>query len=134
MAEDELAELEEAEVAFQDELRQSILFADDERDESLSRTYKLARPPAHVTAKLEKYKAYKLLPVNRLRDGSACVELTVSHDIETTLRFLGFLKAEEGVDPDFAIFTGADLGKHAEDFVAFLGGRGCKNSTSANYL
>ena len=51
----ELAELEEAEVAFQDELRQSILFADDERDESLSRTYKLARPPAHVTAKLEKY-------------------------------------------------------------------------------
>ena len=106
-----------------------------ERDEPLSRTYKLARPPAHVTAKLEKYKAYKLLPVNRLRDGSACVELTVSHDVETTLRFLGFLKSEKGLDPpDLAVFTGADLGKHAEDFVAFLGLRGCRNSTSANYL
>ena len=34
-------------------------------------------------------------PLNRQRDGTACVDLTVGNDRATTLRFLGWLKAEQ---------------------------------------
>ena len=133
---EQLAELEEAEVRLADELKGSFLaYQEPECDEEATRVYTLERvPPALETALLD-YERFRLEPLNRLRDGSAVVDSTVAADKSTALRFLGWLQREHSVAPELKVFGATDLGERVESFLAFLRTeRGCRYSTCANYV
>ena len=136
LLEDEMQELQEVEVSLSAELKASyVQFQEREADEQVSRSYALERIPPALELALRAYKDYRIAPINRLRSGSACVELTVDSDRSTTLRLLGWLHREHGVAANLkAVFGAANLGQRVEAFVAFLRERECKYSTCANYV
>ena len=136
LLEDEMQELQEEEVSLDSELKASyVQFKEREVDEQVSRSYTLERIPPALEQALKAYKEYRIAPINRMRNGSACVELTVDSDRSTTLRFLGWLHREHGVTANLkVVFGAANLGQRVEAFVAFLRERECKYSTCANYV
>ena len=71
-------------------------------------------------------------PLNRQRDGTSCVDLTVGNDKATTLRFLGWLKAQEEIVPGLGVFCRAALSSWVEAWLKHLIEKGLKYSTCAN--
>ena len=136
LLEDEMQELQEEEVSLDSELKASyVQFKEREVDEQVSRSYTLERIPPALEQALKAYKDHRIAPINRMRNGSACVELTVDSDRSTTLRFLGWLHREHGVTANLkGVFGAANLGQRVEAFVAFLRERECKYATCANYV
>ena len=133
---EQLAELEEAEVRLADELKGSFLaYQEPECDEEATRVYTLERVPPALEKALLDYERFRLEPLNRLRDGSAVVDSTVTADKSTALRFLGWLQRQHSVVPELKVFGATSLGERVESFVAFLRAeRGCRYSTCANYI
>ena len=134
---EELAEMEEADVALEAELRASFVpFEEPECDQQASRVYTLDRIPAALEKALAEYERFRIEPLNRLRDGSAVVDTTVAADRGVVLRFLGWLKREHEVAPNLhGVFGTASLGERVEQYLAFLRDeRGCRFSTIANYV
>ena len=133
---EEIQELEEADVALQAELHSSfILYEEKEEDEVISRSYTLDRVPKVLEELFQEYSEYRMAPLNRMRSGSAVVELTSQHDVSICKRFLGFLLKEHEVPPNLVSILGApNLGERAQSFLDFLSGRSVQYSTMANYL
>jgi hypothetical protein len=133
---EQLAELEEADVRLADELKGSFLaYQEPECDEEATRVYTLERVPPALEKALLDYERFRLEPLNRLRDGSAVVDSTVTADKSTALRFLGWLQRQHSVVPELKVFSATSLGARVESFVAFLRTeRGCRFSTCANYI
>ena len=59
----------------------------------------LTRVPAALTAELQGFADYRMSPLQRQRDGSAVVDITLSADRRTCLAFLGYLSAEHDIQP-----------------------------------
>jgi hypothetical protein len=135
--EEEIAELEESDVCLQSELHASfVLYDEPEADEAVGRSYAFERVPAPLERALSLYEQFRISPVNRLRNGSAVVPLTIAHDRSTTLRFLGWLQRTHAIAPCLqSVFGSPEVGARVEEFVGFLRQeRGCRWSTCANYL
>ena len=94
-------------MALQAELHQHVAFEEVEADEEVTRSYTLDRVPPTLQAQLKAYQDHRVSPLNRLRTGSAVVELTVAHDTSTCLRFLGWLHREHEVVPNLQGVFGA---------------------------
>eukprot|EP00966_Prymnesium_polylepis_P213794 4951148-Prymnesium_polylepis.1 len=54
--------------------------------------------------------AYRTSPINRARDGSCVIDITVGGDKATTLRFLGWMLAEKQISAGLGVFCRATLG------------------------
>ncbi len=134
---EELAEMEEANMALEAELRALfVLFEEPECNEQASRVYTLDRIPVALEKVLADYECFRIEPLNRLRDGSAVVDTTVGADCGVALRFLGWLKREHEVVPNLhGIFGTVSLGERVEQYLVFLRDeRGCWFSTITNYV
>ena len=128
------AELEEQECALADELAVSFVpYADEAEAEAVVTSWKLSRVPDALAKELDSYLAYRTSPLNRERDGSCCVDITVGNDRRTTLAFLGWLHAERSITAGLGVFCRAALSQWVEDWLKALSEKGLKYSSLANY-
>ena len=130
----EIEELEEQDCHLAVELVQMMAFAPDESDEEQSKSWTLATVPAALKTELDAYALHRTEPLNRARDGSCVLDITVGSDHSTCLRFLGWLAAERELTPGLGVFARAGLAEWAEDYAKALSAKGLKFSTIANYL
>ena len=131
----EIAELEEESCHFAAELSASYapLAADAADDEKATR-WTLPSVPLALRKELDAYTVHRTAPLNRQRDGSCVVDLTVGGDKATTLRFLGWLHATHDIVPGLGVFCRAALSQWAEEYAKALAEKGLKYSSIANYL
>ena len=73
--------------------------------------------------------AYRTSPINRARDGSCVIDITVGGDKATTLRFLGWMLAEKQISAGLGVFCRATLSEWAEEWLKALSEKGLKYST-----
>ena len=133
VVERELEELEEEGVHLAAELGVWNPFADSVEDDRAAAvaSWRLSSVPAALTKELDGYRAYRAEPLNRFRDGSAVVDVTVGNDRATVLRFLGWLAAEKGISPGLGVFAKPTLGEWVEAYLQALQNKGLKYSSMA---
>jgi hypothetical protein len=124
-----------ADISFAHELLLPELQYDEEEDAKVSNTALSPVPPS-VTAELDKYEAHRMQPFNRLREGAPVVTTTVESDKGNALRFLGYLKVQQGQGtPSVKLFAHARVGEWCEQWVRWLKGEHhLKASTCAVYI
>jgi hypothetical protein len=130
---DEL-ELDEESCHLATELVQYVPLAGDVADDEKAKSWTLPSVPSALKAELDAYSLHRTEPLNRLRDGSCVVDLTVGGDKATTLRFLGWLLAVKEITPGLGVFCRAALSHWAEEYARGLAHKGLKYSSIANYL
>ena len=94
----------------------------DQADEERAKSWTLPSIPVGLQRELERYTLHRTEPLNRQRDGSCVVDLTVGSDKATTLRFLGWLRATHDIVPGLGVFCRAALSQWAEEWARALGG------------
>ena len=99
LIEEELEELQEEGVHLAAELSVMAQYADIAEDDTAAASWRLPSIPPALVKELDAYRAYRAEPLNRYRDGSAVVDVTVDNDRATSLRFFGWLRAEKEVPP-----------------------------------
>ena len=57
------------------ELVQMVPYADDEADEDKAKSWQLTSVPAALAKELEDYVVHRTSPLNRARDGTACMDI-----------------------------------------------------------
>ena len=122
-------ELEEESCHIATELVQYVPLAGDAEDDEKATSWTLPSVPAALKAELDAYSLHRTEPLNRQRDGSAVVDITVGSDRATTLRFLGWLAAERQITPGLGVFCRAALSQWAEDYAKALADKGLKYSS-----
>jgi hypothetical protein len=130
----EIEELQEESCHFAAELVQFVPLTSDATDDEKAKSWTLPSIPAALNSELDKYTLYRTEPLNRERDGSCVVDITVGSDKATTLRFLGWLKATHDIVPGLGVFCRAALSQWAEQYAKALADKGLKYSSIANYL
>ena len=70
--------------------------------------------------------------MNRQRDGTCVVEITVGADKRTCLSFLGYLAAEHDIQPGLGVFTKPELSSWCESWLRALEAKELRYSTMAN--
>lgn len=131
---DEIAELEEEDCHLAAELVAShVPYAFDDQDDERAASWRLPSVPAALQAELDALVKFRTEPINRQRDGSCCVDMTVGNDISTCKRFLGWLLAEKEITAGLGVFCRAALGEWVEEYLRALRDKGLKFSTCANY-
>lgn len=124
----------EAEEEKSTSLASELLEDEADQEESHAESYALATVSDELRADFVAYEQHRTTPINRRREGSACLELTVANDRANALRFLGWLEATEGIEPSLgAVFGTPWLGAWVEAYLSFLTERGLKQSTLASY-
>ena len=134
--EEELEELEEEGVHLAAELSVMHPYQKVEEDEQVvEASWRLPSVPASLKKELETYATFRAEPLNRFRDGSAVVDVTVGNDRATVLRFLGYLSAEKGIPPVLAAaFGNVHLSAWAEEWTRSLQEKGVQFSSLSNYV
>ena len=129
----EIGELEEESCHFAAELSASYapLAADAADDEKATR-WTLPSVPLALRKELDAYTVHRTAPLNRQRDGSCVVDLTVGGDKATTLRFLGWLHATHDIVP--VSVSSAGLHSQWARVRQALAEKGLRYSSIANYL
>ena len=96
----------EAEEEKSTSLASELLEDEADQEESHAESYALATVSDELRADFEAYEQHRTTPINRRRERSACLELTVANDRANALRFLGWLEATEGIEPSLgAVFA-----------------------------
>eukprot|EP00966_Prymnesium_polylepis_P223873 5179578-Prymnesium_polylepis.1 len=131
--EQELEELEEEGVHLAAELSVMAPFVESKEDDEVAQSWRLPSIPAALTKELDAYASFRAEPLNRFRDGSAVLDVTVGNDRATVLRFLGYLSAEKEIAPGLGVFGTKDLSQWVEDWLQALQEKGLKYSSMANY-
>lgn len=103
--------------------------AGDVEDDEKAKSWTLPSVPVALRKELDAYTLHRTEPLNRLRDGSCVVDITVGSDKATTLRFLGWLAAEREITPGLGVFCRATLSQWAEDYAKALADKGLKYSS-----
>lgn len=131
---DTIEALEDEQVHLAAELVSSYVpYAETEADEDQARSWTLTRISPALERDLQAFAKYRADPLNRLRDGSAVVDVTVGGDIATCKRFLGYLQAEHEVPPGLGVFGQPELGEWVEAYLRALQAKGLRWSSMANY-
>ena len=129
----ELEELEEEGVHMAAELQVMHPFTPHVEDDTQAASWRLPAIPAALTRELDAYHKWRAMPLNRCRDGSAVVDVTVGNDRASTLRFLGWLHAQKQILPGLGAFGKTELGAWVEEWLQVLRDKGLKYSSLANY-
>jgi hypothetical protein len=114
------------------ELTVMMPYAADQQDDEKAASWRLPSVPAALQKELDDYAAFRTSPLNRQRDGTACIDITVGNDQATTLRFMGWMLAVKDVQPGLGVFCRATLSEWVEDWLNALSEKGLKFSTLAN--
>lgn len=122
-------ELEEESCHLATELVQYVPLAGDAGDDEKAKSWTLPSVPASLKAELDAYTLHRTEPLNRARDGSCVVDLTVGGDKATTLRFLGWLLAVKEITPGLGVFCRAAVSQWAEEYARALADKGLKYSS-----
>ena len=130
---EELQELDEEGVHLAAELHVMPPYAGRRDDDEAATSWKLPKEPAALTRELEAYAKHRAEPINRFRDGSAVVDVTVGNDRATCLRFLGWLLAEKQIAPGLGVFGKKELADWVEAWVQALAAKGVLYSSLSNY-
>ena len=121
VVQEELEELEEEGVHLAAELTTMPAFQTHDEDEEVAETsWKLPSVPAALARELEAYAAFRTEPLNRVRAGSAVMDITVGNDRAVALRFLGWLLATHAIAPGLGVFGKAELGGWVEGWMKAL--------------
>ena len=134
LIEEELQEMEEEGVHLAAELSVMAPFADDREDDTAASNWRLPSIPASLNKELDAYAKYRAEPLNRFRDGSAVVDVTVGNDRASALRFLGWLRAEKEVLPGLGAFGKEEVAGWVEEWLHALKAKGVKYSSLSNYV
>ena len=134
LIEEELQEMEEEGVHLAAELSVMAPFADDREDDTAASNWRLPSIPASLNKELDAYAKYRAEPLNRFRDGSAVVDVTVGNDRASALRFLGWLRAEKEVLPGLGAFGKGEVAGWVEEWLHALKAKGVKYSSLSNYV
>ena len=133
LLDDEIAELEEEECHMALELVAShVPYAEDAQDETKAASWQLPSVPAALRKELDDLVKFRTEPINRQRDGSCCVDLTVGNDVACCKRFLGWLLATKQITAGLGVFCRGTLSEWAEEWLRALRDRGLKYSSLAN--
>ena len=130
---EELQEMEEEGVHLAAELSVMMPYAENRDDNETAASWRLASIPPALTKELDAYARYRAEPLNRYRDGSAVVDVTVGNDRATVLRFLGWLHAEKEIAPGLGVFGKVDLSEWVEEWLQALTEKAVKFSSLSNY-
>lgn len=135
LLDEEIADLDEVDIHFGDEIVQMASFdtlPDDEQKADTS--FKLTRISASLKKELVAYVAHRVSPLNRQRMGSACQDITVGNDRATVLRFLGYTAADpHNLQAGLGVFMLPTFGALAQEWLEMLSSKGLRWSTLANY-
>ena len=132
-----------AEIALETELLTDFTsFETREADERDARTYCLQKPSVTLGREIELFKAFRQKPICRFRTGAAVLSTSVSSDLSTLMRLLGYMKdhrpKQDGeTNPPLTmvgVITNADLGRWVEQWSEWLKDRECSHTTIANYV
>ena len=130
----EIAELEEEDCHLALELVAShVPYATDEHDDERAASWRLPSVPAGLQTELDALVRFRTDPINRQRDGSCCVDLTVGNDVATCKRFLGWLLATKEVTAGLGVFCRAALSEWVEEWLRALREKRLRFSTCSNY-
>ena len=153
----QIEELEEEETHFGLELVQYVPFAAEaEAEEEAVRPWKLERVSNTLAKELDQFVEYRSSPINRQRDGTCVVEVTVgadkrtvrrlssirasalpvctvstpsTHSLSQCLAFLGYLSVEHGIQAGMGCFAKPELSGWAEAWLRALEAKGLRYST-----
>ena len=84
----EIEELEEEEVHLAAELTVMTPYASNQEDDEKAASWRLASVPAALQKELDDYKVFRTSPLNRSRDGTACIDIVRSARPTLTLPYL----------------------------------------------
>eukprot|EP00966_Prymnesium_polylepis_P261176 6032856-Prymnesium_polylepis.1 len=101
--------MEEEGVHLAAELSVMAPFVEIKEDDEAAQSWRLPSIPAALTKELDGYAKWRAEPLNRFRDGSAVLDVTVGNDRATVLRFLGYLSAEKEIAPGLGVFGTKEL-------------------------
>ena len=75
----EIEELEEEEVHLACELTVMTPYASNQEDDEKAASWRLTSVPAALQKELDDYKTFRTSPLNRSRDGTACIDIVRFH-------------------------------------------------------
>ena len=94
---------------------------------------KLSTLSAALKDDLEQFKAYRTATINRFRVGSKVEPITHQGEVETLLRFFGYIHAVKEVrDPSMKLLRQQDIGQIVEDYTRHLEDKQLKWSSITN--
>ena len=134
---DELAKLEEdcdehLEMSLSYELVSDFTPYAEVESDNLKVT-KLSTLSATLKADLEQFKAYRTATINRFRVGSKVEPITHTGEVETLLRFFGYVHTVKEVrEPSMKLLRQHDIGQIVEDYTKFLEEKALKWSSITN--
>jgi hypothetical protein len=130
--EQELEEMDEEGVHLAAELSVMAPFVESKEDDEVAQSWRLPSIPAALSKELDGYAKWRAEPLNRFRDGSAVLDVTVGNDRGTVFRFLGYLSAEKEIAPGLGVFGKVALSQWVEGWLQALKDK-IKFSSMANY-
>ena len=126
---DELREL-----SLQEELAQFVEFPEQADDESKLVGYALSPVPRTLELQLNQYAIWKTQTFAFDRKDPAVVQVTASADVQSTLRFLGYLKHVHQIDTKSLVQLRSVDPSLVQSFCEWLVQRPVKHGSIANYL
>jgi hypothetical protein len=107
-----------------------------EIDTDNQKVSKLSTISAALKQELTDWKKFRTSNLNRLRIGSKVVEITHDHEVQTVLRFLGYVRTVLEINqPTFKkVFCSQDVGATVERYAQWLEDKQLAWSSITNYL
>ena len=107
-----------------------------EVEEDNQKVGKLTTLCAALKTEIGEWKAFRSSTLNRLRVGTKVAEVTHEHEVQTMLRFFGYLHTVVEIrEPTMKkIFCNHGVGMIVEDYARWLEAKQLKWSSVANYL
>ena len=134
---DELAKMEEGcdehlEMSWSYEIVSDFTpYAEIESDNA--KVTKLSTLSAALKADLEQFKAYRTATINRFRVGSKVEPITHQGEVETLLRFFGYVHTIKEVrEPSMKLLRQDSIGQVVEDYTKYLEEKALKWSSITN--
>ena len=106
-----------------------------ETDTDNQKVSKLSTISAALKKELTDWKQFRTSNLNRLRIGSKVVAVTHEHEVQTVLRFLGYVRTVLEIrEPTFKVFCSQDVGATVEGYAQWLESKQLAWSSITNYL
>jgi len=135
LVDEELERIDELrELSLQEELAQFVEFPEQADDESKLVGYALSPVPRTLELQLNQYAIWKTQTFAFDRKDPAVVQVTASADVQSTLRFLGYLKHVHQIDTKSLVQLRSVDPSLVQSFCEWLVQRPVKHGSIANYL
>ena len=115
---------EAEDITFAEELTTEAPFVPHSEDEGKLKQYRLHPVPSALQEQAKSYVKHRCATFSAKRSGAAVVSATAEHDIESLLKFFGWMgrygKVPQGAFFELSLLARRDVGELAEQFCEWL--------------